>query len=111
MSHSSRAHTLPARMCPVARNLALEFFFVGTAALLAALQEMPRRAGFAGRTLGRIAADLGLQLDDVDELVGLAAQLVGDHRRLCRGGGDHADARPASLHRLDQWAEIPVAGK
>jgi hypothetical protein len=39
---------------------------------LTALQGMPRRAGFAGRTLGRIAADLGLQLDDVDELVGLA---------------------------------------
>ena len=65
-----------------ARNLVLEFFFAGTSALLGctALQEMPRLAGFAGRTLGRIATDLGLQLDDVDELVGLAAQLIGDHR-------------------------------
>jgi hypothetical protein len=40
---------------------------------------MPRLAGFAGRARGRIAADLGLQLDDVDELVGLAAR--GSRRR------------------------------
>src|SRR4051812_41459167 len=33
-------------------------------------------------TFSWIAADLSLQLDDVDELVGLAAQFVGDHRRL-----------------------------
>ena len=70
---------------------------------------MPRLAGFAGRARGRIAADLGLQLDDVDELVGLATQLIGDHRRLRRGGRDHADAHPAALHRLDQRAEIAVA--
>src|SRR5262245_59639969 len=75
-----------------------------------ALQEMPQLAGFAGRALARIATDLGLQLDDVDELVGLAAQLIGDHRRLCRGAGDHGDTHPAALHRLDQRAEIPVAG-
>src|SRR6516162_7971884 len=36
------------------------------------LRHMPRLAGFAGRARGRIATDLGLQLDDVDELVGLA---------------------------------------
>src|SRR6266498_4751216 len=64
------------------RNLALELFFVGTGALrgctaLKELRHMPRLAGFAGRARGRIAADLGLQLDDVDELVGLAAQLIG----------------------------------
>src|SRR2546430_15372748 len=62
------------------RNLALELFFVGTGALrgctaLKELRHMPRLAGFAGRARGRIAADLGLQLDDVDELVGLAAQI------------------------------------
>ena len=45
-----------------------------------ALQDMPQFAGFTARTLARIATDLGLQLDDVDELVGLAAQLIGDHR-------------------------------
>src|SRR5262245_38360161 len=32
--------------------------------------------GFRGRALGRIATDFGLQLDDVDELIGLAAQLI-----------------------------------
>src|SRR6266496_5839470 len=76
------------------RNLALELFFVGTGALrgctaLKELRHMPRLAGFAGRARGRIAADLGLQLDDVDELVGLAAQLIGDHRRLRRRSEEH----------------------
>ena len=65
---------------------------------------MPRLTGFAGRALGRISADPGLQLDDVDELVGLAAQLIGNHRRLRRGAGDHANAHPAAhrIHMLKQ---------
>ena len=61
------------------------------------------------RPLVRIAADLGLQGDDVDELVGLAAQFVGDHRRLRRDRRNHDDADAAPLHRLDQRAEIAVA--
>src|SRR5262249_33762245 len=95
----------------VARKLALELFFVGIRAQLGftALQELPRLAG--GRALARIGPDFGLQLDDVDELVGLPAQLLGGHRRLRRGGGDHGDAHAASLHRLDQRAKIPVAGE
>src|SRR5918993_4392820 len=44
------------------------------AALVAAFRPLARSA------LGRIAADLRLQLDEVDEDVGLPAQLVGDHR-------------------------------
>src|SRR5262249_38400969 len=100
---------------PATRNLVLGFLFVGNGALrgrtaLQELRHVPRLAGFAGRALPRIAADLGLQLDDVDELVGLAAQLIGEHRRLRRDGGDHADAPPTPLHRLDQRAEIAVAG-
>ena len=60
-----------------------------------ALQELRRmgcraivagRAAFACRPLRRVAADLGLQLDDVDEYVSLAAQLVRNHRRLRRYG-------------------------
>src|SRR5258706_16387033 len=87
------------------RNLALELFFVGTGALrgctaLQELRHMPRLAGFAGRARGRIAADLGLQLDDVDELVGLAAQLIGDHRRLRREGRDQADRAPPALEPI-----------
>ena len=70
-----------------------------------------RLARLARRALGRVAADLRLQLDDVEEDVGLAAQLVGDHRRLGRDGGDHRDAHAAPLHRLDQRAEIAVAGE
>jgi hypothetical protein len=38
------------------------------------------------RGAGRGAPELGLQLDEVGEDVGLAAQLVDDHRRLA---GDH----------------------
>ena len=62
-----------------------------------------------GGALGRVAADLRLQLDDVEEDVGLAAQLVGDHWRLRRDGGDHGHAHAAPLHRLDQRAEVAVA--
>ncbi len=65
----------------------------------------------AHRALGRIAADLVLQLDDVDELIGLAAQLVGDHRRLGRDRRHDNDAHAAPLHRLDQPAEVAVAGE
>ena len=65
-----------------------------------------RLARFARRALGRIAADLRLQLYDVEEDVGLAAQLGGNHRRLRRDGGDHGHAHAASLHRLDQRAEV-----
>ena len=68
------------------------------------------RGSRAGRSR-RVAADLVLQLDDVDELVGLAAQFVGDHRRLRRDGRHHDDAHAAPLHRLDQRAEIAVAGE
>jgi hypothetical protein len=40
-----------------------------------------------GGALGRIAAELGLQLEGDSEDVGLAAQLVGDHGRLAGDGG------------------------
>src|SRR5215831_6581950 len=70
---------------------------------------LARLARFARRALGRIAADLRLQLYDVEEDVGLAAQLGGNHRRLRRDGGDHGHAHAAPLHRLDQRAEVAVA--
>src|SRR3954471_4213325 len=56
----------------------------GVMASLATLAAVTRGGAF-----GRVAAELGLQLDEVGEDVGLAAQLVGDHRRLARDGGDH----------------------
>ena len=64
-----------------------------------------------GWTFRRIAADLGLQFHEIDELVGLAAQLVGDHRRLGRDRRDHGDAHALALDGFDQRAEIAVAGK
>ena len=70
---------------------------------------MARFAG--GGTLGRIAAQFRLQLDEVGEDVGLAAQLVGDHRRLAGDGGDHRDADAAALYCFHQRAEIAVARK
>src|SRR6478752_1412457 len=59
-----------------------------------------------GRALGRVAAKLGLQLDEIGEDVGLAAQLVGDHRRLAGDRGHDSDADAAALHGFDQRAEI-----
>ena len=78
-----------------------------------ALQELRRMMArlARGRTLGRIAAELGLQFHQIGEDVCLAAQFVGYHRRLARNRGDHGDADAAALHRLDQRAEIAVAGK
>ena len=67
--------------------------------------------GVAGRALGRVAADLLAHLDDVGEDVGLPAQLVGDHRRLRRDGRNDRHPHAAALHRLDQRAEIAVAGE
>ena len=52
-----------------------------------------------------------LQLDDVDELVRLPAQLVGHHRWLCRDGRYYRYPNPTALHRLDQRAKIAVAGE
>ena len=45
----------------------------------------------------------------VDELVALAAQVVGHHRRLALHAGDDGDPHAPALHRLDQRAEIAVA--
>src|SRR3954464_4762741 len=42
-----------------------------------------------GGAFGRVPTELGLQLDKVGEDVGLAAQLVGDHRRLACDRGNH----------------------
>jgi hypothetical protein len=53
-----------------------------------------------GLALGRVAADLNLQLRQIGERVGLTAQLIGDHRWLRRNRG-HRDVDPAALHGLD----------
>jgi hypothetical protein len=46
------------------------------------------------RTLDGIAADKRLQLNDVDEVIGLAAQLIRNHRRLAGNRRDRHDAAP-----------------
>ena len=79
----------------VARPAAAPADAAGIAACAAALAIVARTARFAGGALGRIAADLALQLDDVDEDVGLAAQFVGHHRRLRGDGRDHGHAHAA----------------
>src|SRR5262249_54238191 len=83
-----------------------------------ALQELPRgmtrltgTALARSRALGRIAAKLRLQLNEIGEHVGLTPQLVGDHRRLARDRRDHGDANATALHGLDQRTEIAVAGE
>ena len=62
------------------------------------------------QALGRVAADLGLQFDEVGEHVGLTAQFVGDHRRLGRNRRDDGNADAAALHGFDERAEVTVAG-
>src|ERR1035437_1727006 len=75
-------------------------------------QELRRMRRLArSRTFGRIAAEFGLQLHQIDEYIGLAAQFVGDHRWLARNRRDHGNPDAAALHRFDQRAEIAVAGK
>ncbi len=44
-------------------------------------------------------------------MIGLAAQFVGDHRRLAGQGRDDADLAALALHSLDQRAEVAVAGE
>src|SRR5215470_9657767 len=72
---------------------------------------LARLSRLAGGTLGRVAADLRLQFNDVEEHVRLPAQFVGDHRWLSRDGRDHGDAYAAALHGFDQRTEIAVAGE
>jgi len=75
------------------------------------LQELRRmrcRAIIAGRAslawcpLRRVSADLGLQLDDIDEYVSLATQFVRNHRRLRRYGRDDSYANPFALHGFNK---------
>src|SRR5262245_10654900 len=66
------------------------------------------RAPLAWRPLGRISADLGLQLDDIYEHVGLATQLVRNHRRLRCYGRDDGYANPSALYGFDKRTEIAV---
>jgi hypothetical protein len=57
----------------------------------------------------RVPSDLGSKVHDVEEHVGLTAQLGGYHRRLSGYGGDHCDLDAVTLHGPDQCAEIAVA--
>ena len=67
---------------------------------------MPR---LARRTFGGVAADLILQAREIEKNVGLAAQFVGDHRRLGRDCRNDSDAHALFLHGLNQRAEVAVA--
>src|ERR1700761_3424059 len=94
------ARAVPARDVPAslglprARALVVEIVVIGPrrhggGALQELRRVMTRLA--RGGALGRIAAELGLQLDQVGENVGLTAQFVGDHRRLAGDGRDHGN--------------------
>jgi hypothetical protein len=62
-------------------------------------------------TLAGITADERLQLNNVDEVVGLPAQLIRNHLRLAGNRRDHCDSDATTLHRFGQWPEITVARK
>src|SRR5262245_47128934 len=61
--------------------------------------------------LGWVAAYLRLHRSEVDEMIRLAAELVGDHRRLGRQRRDDAHFAALALYGLDQGAEVAVAGE
>src|SRR6218665_1362852 len=54
---------------------------------------------------GRGAADRLGELGDIEEEIGLAAQVVGDHRGLGGEGRDHGDALALALERRDERGE------
>ena len=114
----------PRSLCCVISIVEFVVFRAGALGDGAALEELRACAGAAGKSTGfsrlswrmvaslsRIAADLALQIDDINELVGLTAQLVRHHGRLGRDGGNPDNANTAPLHRLHQGAEIAIPGK
>jgi hypothetical protein len=76
-----------------------------------------RRRGFgAGESrLARLAGVARRPPDDLaqflelDEVVSLAAQFVGDHRRLAADRRDHRHPNAGALERLDQRLEVAIA--
>ena len=67
--------------------------------------------GFAGRARRGLAADSRLQINEVNELIRLTAEFVGNHRGLALERGYDTDAFAAVLQRLNQTAEIADAGE
>ena len=104
-SSKSSSAPAPAR-CGAARRCRNCGVCCALAARLARLARLARRRARTDR--GR---SCGCSSTMSSEDVGLAAQFVGDHRRLRRDGRDHGDAHAAALHRFDQRAEIAVAGE
>src|SRR5690606_26388804 len=62
----------------------------------------------AGRPFRGVAADLGLQGHQVDEMVCLTAQIVRNHRGLRGHGRDDGHLAPPSLKGFDESAEVAV---
>src|SRR5690606_27692147 len=62
-------------------------------------------------TRARGPPDALFHIFQLDEEVGLAAQLVGDHRWLRFDRADDADAHALTLDRFDETAEIAITGE
>jgi hypothetical protein len=75
---------LPFPVSKASRSIAEVVLFAPWGPRGGALQELRRMMTrlARGRTLGGIAAELGLQFHEIGEDVGLAAKFVGDHRGL-----------------------------
>ena len=65
------------------------------------------------RTRGSVwrRVNSGRDLGEFQELVGLAAQFVGHHRRAGADRGHHGDPHAFALHRLHQPAEVGIAAE
>jgi hypothetical protein len=57
------------------------------------------------------AIDLRLQFYQIGKNVGLAPQIVRDHRRMAFHCGHNGDVGAAALHSLDQWTKVAVPRK
>ena len=62
-----------------------------------------------GHDFARRASDHVLEFVQFDEVVGLTAQIIGNHRRLAADGRYHRHAHALALQAFDQRAEIAIA--
>lgn len=61
------------------------------------------------RGITRWSADHVLELIELDEVVGLAAKFISDHRRLTADGRNDRDSHPLTLQGIHQRSKVTVA--
>ena len=57
------------------------------------------------------SSDLSREILQFQKYISLTAQFIGDHRRVRAYGGDHGYPHAPTLHCVDQFAKITIAGE